>query len=147
MIVIERTVAVNAPIGVVFDYLADFETTEDWDPGTVRTERVDGDGGIGTTYRNISRFGGRETELVYVVEDRDRPDRVMLRGENSTVVARDTMTFHPDGNGTRITYRAEFRLKGLSRFAEPLLRRPFRKFGDQAEQGLRDALDRLSRPA
>ena len=144
MIVIEREVSVLAPVTTVFDFLADFETTEQWDPGTVRTVRVDGDGGVGTTYRNTSRFAGRETELNYVVEESARPDRVVLRGENKTVVARDTMTFRADGGGTRVTYRAEFRLKGPARFAEPLLRRPFRKLGDEAEQGLRDALGRLA---
>lgn len=144
MIVIEREVAVDASAEQVFDYLADFETTEEWDPGTVRTVRVDGGGGVGTAYRNTSRFGGRETELTYVVEELARPDRVVLRGENKTVVARDTMTFRGDGGGTRVSYRAEFRLKGLARFAEPLLRRPFRKLGDEAEQGLRDALGRLT---
>jgi uncharacterized protein YndB with AHSA1/START domain len=144
VIVIEREVAVDAAAALVFDYLADFETTEEWDPGTVRTVRVEGDGGVGTAYRNTSRFGGRETELTYVVEELARPDRVVLRGENKTVVARDTMTFRGDGGGTRVSYRAEFRLKGLARFAEPLLRRPFRKLGDEAEQGLRDALGRLA---
>jgi hypothetical protein len=78
------------------------------------------------------------------VEELARPDRVVLRGENKTVVARDTMTFRGDGGGTRVSYRAEFRLKGLARLAEPLLRRPFRKLGDEAEQGLRDALGRLA---
>jgi uncharacterized protein YndB with AHSA1/START domain len=144
VIVIEREVSVAAPATAVFDYLADFETTEQWDPGTVRTVRVDGDGGVGTAYRNISRFAGRETELTYAVEELVRPDRVVLRGENKTVVARDTMTFRGDGGGTRVTYRAEFQLKGVARFAEPLLRRPFRKLGDEAEQGLREALGRLA---
>ncbi len=47
----------------VFAYLADFTHTEEWDPGTVRTHRVSGDGGVGTTYANTSRFLGRETDL------------------------------------------------------------------------------------
>lgn len=144
MIVIEREVVVAAPVELVFDYLADFETTEEWDPGTVRTVRLEGDGGVGTAYRNVSAFAGRETELRYVVEASDRPTRVVLRGENKTVVARDTMTFRSESGGTRVTYRAEFRLKGLARFAEPLLRTPFRRLGDEAERGLRDALGALA---
>ncbi|MGW6277037.1 SRPBCC family protein [Kribbella sp. NPDC055071] len=143
MIVIEREVVVTAPATQVFDYLADFETTEEWDPGTVRTVRTDGDGGIGTTYRNTSRFAGRESDLIYVVQELARPLRVVLRGENKTVVARDTMTFRGDDRGTTVSYRAEFRLKGLARLAEPFLRPQFKKLGDNAEQGLRDALGRL----
>jgi uncharacterized protein YndB with AHSA1/START domain len=144
MIVIEREVSIAAPVGRVFDYLADFETTEEWDPGTVRTALVDGDGGVGTSYLNVSRFAGRETELTYVVEEFERPDRVVLRGENRTVVARDTMTFRSESNITRVTYRAEFQLKGMARFAESLLRKPFERLGEDAEEGLRNALGRLA---
>jgi uncharacterized protein YndB with AHSA1/START domain len=144
MIVIEREVTVAAPVSRVFDYLSDFTTTEEWDPGTVRTLRLDGDGGIGTTYQNISSFAGRETELTYAVEECRRPFRLVLRGENRTVVARDTMTFHREPFGTRLTYRAEFRLKGLARIAEPFLRTPFRRLGNEAEDGLRDVLGRLA---
>jgi hypothetical protein len=45
-----RTVVVENPLGAVFDYLSDFTTTTQWDPGTVTTVRQHGNGGIGTTY-------------------------------------------------------------------------------------------------
>ena len=144
MIVVEREVAVVAAPDRVFDYLADFRTTEDWDPGTVRTLLVEGDGGVGTTYRNTSRFNGRETELTYVVEEFARPGRIVLRGENRSIVARDTMTFRSEAHITRVTYRAEFQLKGLARLAEPFLRRPFEHLGEEAEEGLLNALERLA---
>ncbi|MGZ0152213.1 SRPBCC family protein [Kribbella sp. WER1] len=144
MIVVEREVAVAATPERVFDYLSDFRTTEEWDPGTVHTTLLSGDGGLGSRYRNISRFNGRETELIYVVEDYSRPDRIVLRGENRTIVARDTMTFREDAHITRVTYRAEFHLKGLARLAEPFLRKPFDHLGEEAEEGLRAALGRLA---
>lgn len=143
MIVIEREVSVAATPERVFDYLADFRSTEEWDPGTVRTALMSGDGGVGTTYHNSSRFAGRETELTYVTEQLTRPDLVVLRGENRTVVARDTMTLRRAGRLTQVSYRAEFRFKGLARFAEPFLRRPFARLGDEAEEGLRNALGKL----
>ena len=68
---IERTVTVDVPVGAAFDYLADFTTTTQWDPGTVSTVRIDGDGGVGTSYHNTSKFLGRETSVTYVVEDRE----------------------------------------------------------------------------
>ncbi|WP_329001923.1 SRPBCC family protein [Kribbella sp. NBC_00709] len=144
MIVIEREVAVAATPEHVFDYLADFRTTEEWDPGTVRTVLLQGDGGIGTTYRNTSRFSGRETDLIYEVVECIRPRRIVLRGENRTVVARDTMTFRSEAHVTRICYRAEFQLKGLARLAEPFFRKPFDRLGEEAEEGLRNALGKLA---
>ncbi|MEU4195638.1 SRPBCC family protein [Kribbella sp. NPDC026611] len=143
MITIEREVTVAATPDRVFDYLADFETTMEWDPGTITTTRLTGDGGVGTTYRNLSRFAGRETELRYTVEQHDRPHRIVLRGENRTVLARDTMTFTAHAHLTHVTYRAEFTFKGLARLAEPFLRKPFDKLGNDAEEGLRNALGGL----
>ena len=140
---IVRTVTVDRPLDTVFAYLSDFTTTNEWDPGTVRTVVVTGDGGVGTRYRNTSRFLGRSTELDYLVTAKVPGERFALRGENSTVVAHDTMTFAREGTGTTVTYHAAFRLKGLARFVAPLLAPAFRKLGDEAEHGLRDALSRL----
>ncbi len=144
---IVRTVTVGQPIDVVFGYLSDFTTTTEWDPGTVRTERVSGDGGVGTRYRNTSTFLGRETELDYLVTELTPGRRIALRGENATVVANDTMTFSEtaggDEPGTTVTYHAAFELKGLARYAAPLLAPAFRKLGDEAEKGLRAALTAL----
>ncbi len=66
---LQRTVETGASPAAVFAYLSDFTSTEDWDPGTVRTTRTSGDGGVGTTYDNVSKFAGRETELTYVVKE------------------------------------------------------------------------------
>ena len=142
---IERTVTTAAPLEAVFGYLADFTTTTEWDPGTVRTSRVAGDGGVGTRYHNRSRFLGRETELTYVVEQLVPGSVIHLRGENRTVVANDTMTFvrTPTG-GTRVTYRAAFSFKGPARLVAPLLSPAFRRLGDEAERGLYQCLDRLA---
>lgn len=143
---ISKTVTVAKPLDVVFDYLCDFTTTTEWDPGTVRTVREAGDGGIGTRYRNTSRFLGRETELTYVVQALVPHERVELRGENATVVAHDTITVRAVGNATEVGYLAEFTFKGLARLAAPLLAPALRRFGDRAEAGMRDALTALPGP-
>jgi hypothetical protein len=134
---IERTITTSRSPGEVFDYLADFTTTSEWDPGTVRTTLRSGDGGVGSSYHNVSRFLGRETELIYVVEDLERPLLVRLRGENASVVAHDTMTMTAAaGGGTVVRYRASFRLKGLARLAAPFLRPAFKRLGDEAQRQL-----------
>jgi len=143
VITIERVVSTDRPVDAVFRYLADFTTTTEWDPGTVRTVRLDGDGGPGTTYRNTSRFGGKETELTYRVRELVPNERIVLDGENSTVAATDTMTFRAVPSGTEVTYRAEFRLKGVVALAGPLLKGRFAKLGDEAERGMRESLARL----
>jgi uncharacterized protein YndB with AHSA1/START domain len=163
---IERSVTVDQPVERVFAYLSDFTTTTEWDPGTVRTQRVAGNGEVGTRYHNVSTFLGRETELEYTVVEKVPGETFALRGENATLVAHDTMTFvrtapaagtpvdeapagatstggASAGGGTTVTYRADFQFKGVARFVAPLLAPAFKRLGDQAEQGMRDALGRL----
>lgn len=142
---LRKTVVVDKPLDAVFDYLADFTTTTEWDPGTVVTERLHGDGGTGTTYRNTSTFLGRQTQLEYVVKQFVRGERVLLRGENQTVIAVDLMTFSPvdEGSGTEVTYAAELTFKGLARLFAPFLRPAFARLGSAAQTGMHAALNRL----
>lgn len=138
-----KTVVAGQPLDVVFGYLSDFTTTTDWDPGTVTTVRRHGNGGIGTTYLNTSTFLGRTTQLTYIVREFIPGQRIRLRGENKTIIAVDTLTFRPVASGTEVTYAAEFTFKGPSRIAAPLLKPAFARLGNQAEAGLRTALNRL----
>src|SRR5450432_260569 len=108
---LRRTVVTDKPLGAVFDYLSDFTTTTEWDPGTVTTVRQQGDGGVGTTYLNTSQFLGRTSELTYVVRELVDRERIQLRGENKTLTAVDTITFRPVPSGTEVTYAAEFTFK------------------------------------
>jgi uncharacterized protein YndB with AHSA1/START domain len=143
VITIERVVTVEKSVESVFAYLSDFETTTEWDPGTLSTVKVEGDGGPGTKYQNKSSFAGRETELEYVVQQREAGRVFQLRGENKTVSALDTMTFRATDSGTEVTYRAEFEFKGVTRLIEPLFKPQFKKLGDEAEEGMRAALEKL----
>lgn len=140
---LHRTVVVGKPLNAVFDYLSDFTTTTEWDPGTVTTVRQHGNGGIGTAYLNTSQFLGRRTQLTYIVDELVDRQLIQLRGENKTITAVDTLTFRPVASGTEVTYAAEFTFKGPSRFAAPLLRPAFERLANEAEAGLRKALNQL----
>jgi len=140
---LERTVTVKKPLEKVFAYLSDFTTTTEWDPGTVKTVRTTGSGDIGTEYQNTSKFAGRQTELTYVVQDLVPNKRIALRGENSTVIAYDTMTFREVDSETEVTYTADFTFKGITKFVAPLMKPAFTKLGNEAETGMAAALARL----
>ncbi|MCV7192933.1 SRPBCC family protein [Mycolicibacterium brumae] len=141
---IDKTVQSPASPAETFAFLADFTTTEQWDPGTERTERVSGDGGVGTVYRNTSRFLGRSTELSYVVREYQPDTRVVLRGENKSVIAHDTMTVTPAaGGGATVRYQARFDLKGLARLAAPLFVPAFARLGNAGADQLQRTLNRL----
>jgi uncharacterized protein YndB with AHSA1/START domain len=140
---LQRTVRVDKPLDRVYDYLVDFENSEDWDAGTVRTTRTHGDGGVGTTYKNVSRFLGMETTLTYIVVALERSRTIALRGENKSVITQDTMRLTGDDAHTEVLYTAEFEFLGWAKYLEPLLTLPLKRVGDDAEDSLRLALQRL----
>ena len=141
---LERTVTTDKPVEKVFAYLSDFTSTNEWDPGTVRTTLTSGDGGVGTVYRNVSKFAGRETELDYTVVEREENQRIALEGKNKTVTAHDLMTFTgtPSG-GTEVRYVADFDFGLLTPVISIVMWPFFKKLGDEAEKGMKRELDKL----
>ena len=129
---VERTFTVPRQVDVVFDYLSDFTSTNEWDPGTVQTTRTSGDGGVGTRYANTSEFMGRRTDLTYETVELSRPTRVVFRGRNDKATTHDRMTFTETSDGTRVHYRAEFDFKFPANLVAPvLLRGKLEKLADE----------------
>jgi carbon monoxide dehydrogenase subunit G len=140
---VERSFTVLRPVEEVFDYLGDFTHTNEWDPGTVRTTRLSGDGGLGTTYSNTSEFMGRKVELGYETVAFERPHHVEFRGERGSTTTRDSMTFRPAGEGTEVHYRATFDFGRLGNLVAPLLlRRKLDTLADETVAQLQRALQR-----
>ncbi len=124
-----------------FAYLSDFKNAAEWDPGTVQSERLgEGPLGEGTEFRLVAAFLGRKTTLTYRIVEYQPPRAVTFRGENSTVVSLDRITFEPSDGGTRITYDADLTLKGALKLADPLLALAFNRVGDKALAGLRETI-------
>jgi carbon monoxide dehydrogenase subunit G len=143
MISVERTMAVDRPAEEVLRYLADFGNTTQWDPGTVRCVRLEtGPVAEGATWRNTSRFRGRQTELVYRLERRTT-DRLVFVGRNRTVTATDDITVRETDTGTVLTYHASLRFNGLARLAAPFLRGEFERLGDAVALRLPQVLSGL----
>jgi uncharacterized protein YndB with AHSA1/START domain len=139
---ITRNVVIARPVDEVFAYLSDFTTTTSWDPGTVKTTLISGAGGVGTKYANTSTFNGRQTNLVYEVVDYELGRRIQLRGSNKTIIAVDTITFKEVEGGVSVTYDASFTFKGITKLIAPFLAAEFKRLGDEAEIGLRNAFSK-----
>lgn len=141
MPVVMRTITVAQPPQSVWAFLADFTTTEEWDPPTVSTERVSGDGGVGTTYHNVVKFEGRRTEVDYVVTDYVECRWLRLRGGATGLEVVDTFTLEPTPTGgSQVTYEARFTpLDGAAPFDLP----PMQRLGDFVAESLQDSLEHL----
>ncbi|GAA4825627.1 SRPBCC family protein [Nocardioides caeni] len=137
---VERTITVDRPVEAVWTYLTDFSTTEQWDPPTVSTVRTSGDGGVGTTYRNVSKVLGHEATVDYEVVAYEPYERFELVGSASGLDLHDTMSFSSDGTSTTVTYRAEFTPRGAAKLATPLIAGGIEVLGSRVASSLEEHL-------
>jgi carbon monoxide dehydrogenase subunit G len=142
MVSVERTFTTRTPPDVVFDFLADFSHAEEWDPGTVECHRIEGAGGVGTRYRNVSKFLGRTTTVEYVTEELERPRLLHFRGHNEQFTGHDRLRLEPVGPGTRIVYEAELVFSGSARLVTPLVAAYLPFLANKTVAQMRDRLDR-----
>ncbi len=122
----------------VFTYLEDFRSVAEWDP-SIRSAHLTGGrpGRPGAEFELTVRFLGREVPLTYRAEVVERPRRLLLVAETTTVVSRDEITLaDAPGGATEVTYSAELRLRGALRLADPILAVLFNRLGDNARDGL-----------
>jgi len=134
---------VNSPLSIddAFDYLADFSSVREWDPSVTKAEALGPKPpALGSRFHVVTRFMGSDTELDYEIVEIERPRLVVLRAETPALVSLDRISFRPIGTGSRVVYDADLRLKGARRAFELPLRVAFRRLGDNARDGLAEAL-------
>lgn len=142
MVTVSRTFTVDVPRDIAVDYLADFGNAVEWDPGTLACTRINsGPVAPGARWLNVSRFLGRETELMYVLAEK-RADGVTLEGNNQTATSVDRIEVHAESGGSRIVYRASIRFRGLARLAEPLMRLVFERLAAKTADQMTRSLER-----
>jgi carbon monoxide dehydrogenase subunit G len=144
MVTVERTFIVDRPLDVVVDYLKDFAHAEEWDPGTQSCTRISAEGPVevGTVWRNVSEFKGRETELEYRLAVLE-PDHLTFVGNNKTATSTDDITLVALGTGTSITYQATIEFHGLAKLATPFLQKEFERLGDLTQSQLTKVINNL----
>jgi carbon monoxide dehydrogenase subunit G len=147
MTIVSRTFAVAAAPGVVLEYLRDFGNTEQWDPATQRTTRVDaGPIGVGSSWHNVSKIRGVTTELTYTLAAVES-NRVIFLGRNEGASTTGSITVRPVDGGSEVTYRVDLEMHGLAKLMTPVMRTEFEKLGDETAARLADVLNRLTSAA
>ena len=74
-------------------------------------------------------------ELTYEVVKHQPDSLFALRGENSSVIANDSMQIVSSGAGSRVTYTADFEFKGLGKLVAPLLKPALKKAWGRGGEG------------
>jgi len=145
MTVLREIIEVDVPTDEAFGAVADFSSSERWDPGVVKARRVkpgaDTPGGVGAEYALTVMFRGKASEMTYTTTAYEAPRRVVLEGVGPKITAIDTIEFESTATGgTRITYIADLRLIGAARIAAPFLGEAFKEMGRSALVGMQEWL-------
>ena len=142
---VERTVSTPTPLTRVWEYLHDFSNATEWDPPTVECQRISGDGGIGTVYRNVSELLGQQQEVTFRVVDFVEYQRLQLEGDaGDSLQLCDTITFAENAEGgTDVTYHAEMKPQGAAKLATPLMPPGLELLAKRVADSLKSTLDAL----
>ena len=135
--VVTEVIEVPRSVEEAFAYVADFTTVAEWDPGIHESRKVSGAGGVGSVYAVQAEFRGKKVPFTYTVTAFEQNERIVLDGVGEKATSLDTISFETAGEDrTRITYTADFELKGVFRVVEPFLGGTFKSLARKALAGL-----------
>jgi carbon monoxide dehydrogenase subunit G len=142
MTTLHQQLETTLQIDDVFDYVADFANSREWDPGVATAERLDaGPIELGSRFRLGVRLGSRVAPMEYRISAFEPPTRVVLTGSGSGVAAVDEIRLEAVPTGTRLDYTADIRLGGILRLIQPFLGSAFATIGRNAADGMRATLE------
>lgn len=139
---ITETLYVPAAVDDAFDLIADFASTERWDPGIRSARRLDeGPIGLGSRFQVQLGLGPLAAPLVYEITTYERPGRVVLTTRGPVHRGEDDVRFRETDSGTEVVWDAEFAVRGpVGAVVDPFLGVGFRRAARGAVDGLAGAL-------
>jgi uncharacterized protein YndB with AHSA1/START domain len=138
----ELSVVINRPIEEVFAFATEPENEPLWQSTSLETEQTsEGSVGVGTTFRNTSKFLGRRIDSTYEVTENEPPRRQCLRITSGPIPGSGCYLFEPAEGGTRFTQTFEAEIGGFFKLAEPLVGRAIRRQMDADMATLKDLLE------
>jgi uncharacterized protein YndB with AHSA1/START domain len=142
MFTVERTTHIARPASEVFAYLADPHNIPAWRPSVLEVVDISGAPAVGATFGEVVSFMGRKTYPMRVTAF-EPPTRQIVAGEPGPPIRpTQTYTVTPEGDGSRVTVRADVTTSGFFRLLEPLFPMQLRKLWDQQLALLKSTLER-----
>ncbi len=114
MPVITHSITIEAPVEFVFSFLANFENRPRFEYGVSKVERLtDGPIGVGTHFREVRKFMGRETTTVHELVEYVRERTISFRSISGPMPVEGTYSVNPLGESTRLTFTLVISPRGL----------------------------------
>jgi carbon monoxide dehydrogenase subunit G len=138
---VSKSVFILKSAAEVFAHLADFSNTAEWDPGVAEaTQTSEGPVGLGSTFDLVALFRGRRVPVRYEVTLYEPSSRVVLVGRNKNFTGTDDIGVEAEGDGTRVSWNADFQMNGPAKLLQPFLGGVFEKLSIEAMEGLERTL-------
>jgi carbon monoxide dehydrogenase subunit G len=125
---LEDSIHVDRSPEVVYALVRDLERAPEWQDSL---ESVDVEAGT-----EVRRFGGRRVEASFFVLEDDPPRRFAISSDGGPAQARAEFDLEPDGDGTRVVFTVDLRLRGAARLASGVVK-------PTAQREMRADLERL----
>ncbi|MDV3221309.1 SRPBCC family protein [Intrasporangium sp.] len=139
-------VAIGAPVGEVFDLVADERNEPRYNPRIARAEKVtDGPVGPGARFVAEPRGMGAKGEMTLEVMEYDRPHRLHNVVRSSYLHVDGTLTFDEEAGGTRLRWDWDMNLVGPLRVLSPVLAAIGPRWERRNWIGLKDYVESASR--
>ena len=104
MPIITHGVTIEAPVEFVFSFLANFENRPRLEYGVSKVDRLTiGPTDLGTRFREVRRFMGRDTTTVHEIVEYVRERTISFRSVSGPVPIEGTYSFSSLGESTRLT--------------------------------------------
>jgi len=117
---------VNRPVEQVFTWLTNAENQGKFDKSSLKMEALTpGPWRVGTQFRELRDLGGRKTEVLSEIAELEPNRRFVIRSKTGPEWL-GIWLFEPEGQGTRLRWTGQMRMKGLGRLLEPLIGRQMR---------------------
>jgi carbon monoxide dehydrogenase subunit G len=127
-VTLEDSIHVDRSPEVVYALVRDLERAPEWQDSL---ESVDVEAGT-----EVRRFGGRRVEASFFVLEDDPPRRFAISSDGGPAEARAEFDLEPDGDGTRVVFTVDLRLRGAAGLASGVVK-------PTAQREMRADLERL----
>jgi uncharacterized protein YndB with AHSA1/START domain len=119
---IKGEITIDAPVGRVFDIVADERNEPRYNPRIVRADKVsEGPVGPGTRFVAEPRGTGPKGAMTLTIVEYIRPRRLHNVVRSSYMTVDGTLTFEDTGRGTRLSWEWDMDLVGPMRILSPVL--------------------------
>ena len=125
--ILNDSITIDAPVKKVFAVWSDIERYSDWaDPVLLREKLTDGPTRIGTRFKCVDRWPGRE--VTFEMEITEYEDNKRLGASwSKPMKGQWTSSLTPSEGGTRLDFKMEVRLPFPMRLLAPVMKRYARK--------------------